>query len=197
MSRVRSESLIGDYGFRVMNPAEFAPLFKRYRPIVFSKKVAFEAPQVMSAEERKATKKLGSNLTQTYWLRIGIYHREEFVGWSFGWQESAEVFYMCNTGILAAHQNKGIYTALLPKFLEILRRKGFQIVSSRHNATNNQVLVPKLKAGFLITGLEMSDSFGVMVRLSYYFNGARRHAMDFRAGQAVPDERIKPHLNLS
>ncbi|MBK6772549.1 MAG: hypothetical protein IPG78_10565 [Ignavibacteria bacterium] len=49
------------------------------------------------------------------------------------------------TAIFKQHQNKGIYKSLLPKVLDILKEKGFQKVYSRHSATNNQIIIPKLK----------------------------------------------------
>ena len=103
---------------------------------------------------------------------------------------------MINTGILPPHQGKGIYSALLPLLLEGLRQEGFQIVYSRHIASNNQVLVPKFKAGFVITGFEISDAFGLLVHLSYYFNPLRRKIMDVRTGRAMPDDEVKQHLAL-
>jgi hypothetical protein len=71
---------------------------------------------------------------------------------------------------------------------------GFHIVYSRHAATHNQVLVPKLKAGFVITGVELSDVFGVLVHLSYFFNPIRRKVLDVRAGHARPDAEVKRYM---
>jgi hypothetical protein len=65
----------------------------------------------------------------------------------------------------------------------------FQIVYSRHVATNNQILIPKVKAGFVITGIEVLDVFGVMVHLSYFFNPLRRKVLDARVGK--PDLMLK------
>ena len=86
--------------------------------------------------------------------------------------------------------------ALLPRILGALQREGFQIVSSRHVATNNQILVPKLKAGFVMTGIEVSDVFGVVVHLSYFFNPLRRKVLDVRVGQARPDAEVKRYTPL-
>lgn len=73
---------------------------------------------------------------------------------------------MTNTGILEEHRRRGLYTALLPVVLNQLRQKGFQIVFSRHTLTNNAVIIPKLKAGFVISGFEVDDRFGTLVQLS-------------------------------
>jgi hypothetical protein len=59
------------------------------------------------------------------------------------------------------------------------------------------VIVPKLKAGFVISGFEVSDIFGILIHLTYYFNEIRRKVIDFRVGQLVPDEQIRQLLGLN
>jgi hypothetical protein len=186
--------LFGNYTLRVLDNAEFGPLFRQYRSIIFQTMLDFDIQQALSIEEQTATARLRERMGTPFRLNIGLYHRQEFIGWSFGIQESAEKYYMVNTGILPQHQGKGIYSALLPRILSALQREGFQIVYSRHVATNNQVLVPKLKVGFVITGIEVSDVFGVLVHLSYFFNPLRRKVLDVRVGQARPDAEVKRYM---
>jgi GNAT superfamily N-acetyltransferase len=186
--------LFGNYTIRALDHAEFDPLFRQYRPIIFQTMLDFDVQQALSREEQTATARLRERMGTPFRLNSGIYHHQEFIGWSFGIQESAEKYYMVNTAILPQHQGKGIYSALLPRILGALQHEGFQIVSSRHVATNNQVLVPKLKAGFVITGVELSDVFGVLVHLSYFFNPIRRKVLDVRVGQARPDAEVKRYM---
>jgi hypothetical protein len=186
--------LFGNYTIRALDNAEFGPLFRQYRPTIFQTMLDFDVQQALSTEEQTATARLREQMGTPFRLNIGIYHQQEFIGWSFGRQESAEKYYTVNTAILPQHQGKGIYSALLPRILGAVQREGFQIVSSRHVATNNQVLVPKLKAGFVITGVELSDVFGVLVHLSYFFNPIRRKVLDVRVGQARPDAEVKRYM---
>ena len=190
----RESVLFDNYTLRVLDDAEFDPLFRQYRPLIFQHNLDFNAQQALSMEERTATARLRERMGSPFRLNIGLYHHQEFIGWSFGIQESAEKYYMVNTAIFPQHQGKGIYSALLPRLLGILQEEGFQIAYSRHKATNNQVLVPKLKAGFVITGLEVSEVFGVLVQLSYFFNPLRRKVLDVRVGQARPDAEVRQHL---
>ena len=132
--------LFGNYTMRVLDDAEFGPLFRQYRPLIFQTMLDFDVQQALSMEEQTATARLRERMGTPFRLNIGIYHQEEFIGWSFGRQESAEKYYMVNTGILPRHQGKGIYSVLLPRILGALQREGFQIVYSRHVATNDQVL---------------------------------------------------------
>ena len=83
-------------------------------------------------------------------VSFGVYHENEFVGWSWGYQDSPEAFYMCNSAIMPAHRRKGLYTKLLTKMVAKINEHGFQRIYSKHNLTNNSVLIPKLKFGFKI-----------------------------------------------
>jgi acetyltransferase (GNAT) family protein len=186
--------LFGNYSFRILSDSEFEPLFRRYRPIIFQTALEFDVRQALSLEETEAISRLRKLTGTLFRLNLGIYHEEELVGLSFGVQRSADTYYMVNTGIVQSHQGKGLYSALLPRILHILLREGFQIIYSRHTATNNQIIVPKLKAGFLITGLELSDVFGTLVHLSYFVNPIRRKLLDVRSGKAIPDAEIRPFV---
>jgi len=96
------------------------------------------------------------------------------IGWMFGETEAQITFYMRNTGFLKEYQNKGIYTAFLKVFLEYLRNIGYEKVTSHHLGTNRAVLIPKLKLGFDICGLELHEVFGANVKLSYIFHDDRK-----------------------
>ena len=188
--------LMGDYVTALLDDEEFVPLFRQYRPQVFANRLEVFPSGLLSKGEQAAVQNLSQRMGTWYRLNIGIYHKKQFVGWSFGYEATADTFWMINTGILPEHQQKGLYTALLPRILDILKAEGFQIVLSRHVVTNNQVLVPKLKAGFVITHFELSDTFGILVHLSYFFNARRKRLLDFRAGQLVPDDELKKLLEI-
>ena len=68
---------------------------------------------------------------------------------------------------------------------------GFQTVTSQHVCTNNDVIIPKLKLNFKITGMQVMDEFGVTVNLTYFLNETRAKAMEFRSGMSKPDMELK------
>ena len=103
---------------------------------------------------------------------------------------------MRNSAILPEHRRKGLYTALMCEVLDCIEKLGFQIALSRHTTTNNSIIIPKLKAGFVITSLEVSDRFGTLVHLSYFFNEQRKKVMKFRSGDLRPDTTLKAALRL-
>lgn len=169
-----------------VDPAAFGALFRERRAEMFPHSLEFDAEAALSTQERLRKRELAQEIPAMYSIRWGIRHNRRFIGWTYGFQENAERFYMCNTAIEREHRGKGLYSAMLPHVLRNLGEHGFQVAYSRHAATNNAVIVPKLKAGFHITGMELSDRHGTMVVLSYFFNDLRRQALHFRSGEVRP-----------
>ena len=96
------------------------------------------------------------------------------VGWFMGEAESVIAFYMRNTGILPKHQNKGIYNEFLKVLLKYLKDLGYERISSQHKVTNKKILLSKIKAGFIITSLELTEMWGPMVKLVKIIHKDRR-----------------------
>jgi GNAT superfamily N-acetyltransferase len=188
--------LVGEYTVGRIDPEAFRPIFETLRPRVFADTLSYDPRTIWTQEEKDALAQLRKRMGAVFELVLGVYRGEELVGWTMGWQEDAATYKMVNTGLLPEHQGKGIYKALLPRVLDVLRQEGFQVVVSYHCVTNNAVIVPKLRAGFIISGFEVSDRFGLIVRLAYYFNETRRRIIDVRVGQSRPDAEIKRILGL-
>ncbi|MFC6665076.1 hypothetical protein ACFP9V_06695 [Deinococcus radiopugnans] len=117
------------------------------------------------------------------------------VGWQSSRQWDARTAYMVNTGLLPAHRGQGLYTRLLPPVLAALGARGYALVRSHHHATNNAVLVPKLRAGFRVQGLQVDDH-GVMAVLIFSFEGLYREYMDVRSGLKRPAGEVARALGL-
>lgn len=184
------------FEIRKMSADEFRPLFKENRPKLFVDTLTFRHQEALSIQEQEAQKNLQSKMGNLYELYLVLYYYGILAGWSFGRQVDSEKFYMVNSAIMPEHRLKGLYKALLSAIVHETTNEGFQIVYSRHVATNSAILIPKLKAGFIITSFELSDIFGMLVHISYFTNSIRRKAMDFRAGQSIPDEELKKYLPL-
>ncbi len=129
-------------------------------------------------------------------LRLGVFYGDTFVGWSTGNQENSDTYYMRNSAIFEEHRRKGLYSALLEESVRRILAAGFQRIMSRHNTDNNAVIIPKLKAGFLITGMEIDDKYGVLVNLSYYPHELRRKVIAYRTGRLHADAEVARVLKL-
>lgn len=184
--------LFESYEIREMNVEELWPLVDKYSPGIFQdNSLVFGWSQNISEQEKESLRKLNGNMGTPLRIGLGLFHGSDFIGWSYGDQQSAETYYMRNSAVLPGHRRKGLYSALLEAKLEKLKSLGFQKIYSRHTITNNAVIIPKLKAGFVISNFELDDKFGTLVHLTYYTNPLRRKILDFRTGDLNPDEEIK------
>lgn len=183
--------LIPGYRYEAMSRDDLQPFIEQIMPDVFVHAQHLPSSYAYSETEQEAVWTLDNKLEGRFVFSLGIFQSETFVGWHIGNQFKTDTFEMTSTGILQEHRGRGIYTALIPIVLAQAKSAGFQVVSSRHNMTNNAIIIPKLKAGFVISGFEVSDRFGTLVQLSYYFNPLRRKMMDVRVGQRKPDDETR------
>lgn len=192
-----AHSLPEGYRFVELPHKEFQDLWSQWGPKIFSENdTSMDTRKVLSEQELANFRELHKNLSQMIRFNICIFKGDEFCGWFNGDQYNAETFYMRNSAILPNHRKKGLYTALLHAVLAKVKAMGFQIVLSRHTTVNNAIIIPKLKAGFVITALEVSDRFGTLVHLSYFFNETRKQIIEFRAGDRKPDAKMKDILGI-
>ena len=137
---------------------------------IFGEYFSFNLSKALDDAARSRLDALMSNAAPVYRQCLGVFSSSgELVGWQYSYQENGDEILMKDTGILPAHQKKGTYTRLLPILLDIFRTQGFTIAKSYHRMTNNSVIIPKLKVGFLINGL-ITDEYGMAVSLVYPFN---------------------------
>lgn len=120
----------------------------------------------MSPERRKKA--------QEFWKHYDALHHEWFlflgpkgapIGWHMGEAEDYQTFYMRNTGILPEYQGRGLYRAFLKAFSDYLGELGYERITSQHKPTNKSILILKLKQGFVIGGLEMTENWGALVKM--------------------------------
>lgn len=126
------------------------------------------------------------------WL---VTHAGEVVGWQASRQHDKYTALMQNTALLPAHRGKGVYTRLLRLVLDELRALGYQQVISEYHATNNAVIVPKLRAGFVITGLQL-DKHGIIIKLTHSFDAVYAEYLRFRSGRARPEGELLSRIGL-
>jgi len=162
---------------------------------VFPNQSYFRPESVLNEEELVRFKELKENFrSNDYRLNLLYYCKDEVIGWHRGYQENVDTFYMQNTGILPAHQNKGVYSKSLPFILNLLKKAGMQRVTSKHIVSNNPVIVSKLKAGFCISGFEISDKYGMMLNMVYLFNPKRKEVFDYRTGVDLKSPELKEYF---
>ena len=140
--------------------------------------------QELSESENNELSLLNQNLKARASINLIIYKGEEIIGWSYGWQGGFETgtYYMANSCIIPEYRNQGLYSILLKKTIEIARELNFQTITSRHVVSTNPILIAKLKAGFNISSVEMSEVHGTLVHLTYFMNKLRAESYKVRTG---------------
>jgi ribosomal protein S18 acetylase RimI-like enzyme len=180
------------FRFVELTNQEYETRWNEWGPKIFDEKsTILDTRKILSDEEKAQVRELNKNTAQLTRINIGVFKGEDFCGWFSGDQYNYETFYMRNSAILPQYRRQGLYRELMHEVLRRTKEMGFQIVLSRHTTTNNSIIIPKLKAGFVITAIEVSDRFGILVHLSYFFNSTRRKIMEFRSGDLKPDTNLK------
>ncbi|MEK8034555.1 GNAT family N-acetyltransferase [Ideonella sp. DXS29W] len=116
------------------------------------------------------------------------YWGDEWVGWSTGWMDRGQVFYMAHSGVLPEHRRRGIYSALLTAVCQYAQDQAAVAVRSQHSVLNNPVLVAKLRAGFHVTGLSHAAHMGTLVELTRHLSEGRQALFRTRSLPYVPPE---------
>ncbi len=188
-----------DYVIQEMPTAEFHKLWVKPAGQLFNDSSLFyDGTKVNTKKESEKFEELRKQFDSKnhYRLNLALFYKNKFIGWSWGFQETATVFYMCNSAILKKYRRQGLYTALMNEMLKKVCEKGFMKIYSRHISTNNNIIIAKLKAGFKITNFELSDRFGTMIHLTYFPQKIRNDILDFRSGYKRPDKKMKKIFKL-
>ncbi len=187
------------YTIKQVENEEFKKLWGKHGPRIFrDDSLMYDDKQVYTKKELTQFKQLRENFGSQSHLRInlGLYYKNKFVGWSWGFQKSPHLFYMCNSAVLTKHRQKGLYTCLMREMLKHVISLGFDEIYSRHMITNNDILIAKLKQGFKITTFELSEQFGTMVHLTYYSAKIKNDILDFRSGHKRPSKKLRKIFKL-
>jgi hypothetical protein len=71
------------------------------------------------------------------------------------------------------------------------------MITSNQIASNNSVIIAKLKLGFQIAGIEIFDEIGTVVKLVHFLSPLRQEVFSYRTGEAYPSTRVKRVLGFS
>ncbi len=150
---------------------------------LFAGVVEFRYGDLLDAGRVRRLKELESAVGRVPRYCFGAFAQGALVGVSETRQVERGTLLMNLSAVLPEERGRGHYSRLLAHVVAFARARGFQRVTSRHNAANNAVLVPKLRAGFLLSGFEISDEQGLLATLVHHLDAVRRDAHLFRTGQ--------------
>lgn len=108
---------------------------------------------------------------------------ETFVGGTVAFQIRPTHLYMQISSVIPSYRRRGVYTALVQHVEAWAREQGFVEISSLHVASNNPVLIAKLKLGFQLTGMRLDPEFGTLVELALPLDPSLDALRRFRSGE--------------
>ncbi len=133
--------------------------------------------------QRAKIKALQERYKNDYQLRLAVLHKGELVGAQHSFQSTVTDVMMAMTTVRPEFRGRGIYTTLARKVLSETKEAGFQAVTSKHQMTNNPILIAKLKLGFKIYGTEVHAVHGTLLNMVYHHNDLMEKSLRFRAGE--------------
>jgi L-amino acid N-acyltransferase YncA len=193
---LKDENLPLGFAFKECDVQEFDEIVGNLKETVFSDNAICIWPKEFLSElETEKLKALNQGYTENYKLYLILFKEGQLVGWSFGYQDTKESFVMASSAVLPEFRGKGYYGLLLDRVLQTVTAQGFQRIWSLHKMSNNQIIIPKLRRGFVIAGTKINEMSGAMVELVYLMNKTRKELMQFRTGYK-PGKELKSLLKL-
>lgn len=191
-----TENLPEGFLIKEFKAEEFWQLTRKTMHETFDDELNFFARDFLNKEDFQKLDAHNENFKHHYTNHRAILYGEKLAGWTWGYQDNRDSYYMVNSAILPEYRGRGLYSELLDVTLKDLTQKGFHKIWSRHIIVNNKIIAAKIKKGFVISGTEINDTFGTLVHLTYYTNKTRKKVLDFRAGYSRPDEELKRILKI-
>jgi GNAT superfamily N-acetyltransferase len=135
---------------------------------------------LMTNDERERIADLDGVLAARLAHRLILRAGGEPIGAYWGIQEPLGRYYMVSSILRPEWRGRGVYRALLANVERTAAAAGFREMGSRHRADNNDVIVPKLRAGWTIAGFEVAPRFGLLVHLRKYLLDGFARAFAYR-----------------
>jgi len=143
---------------------------------------------VLTEEADRYPKQLGLEERIPQELRVGSFIEDRLVAWSYSKVEGSQL-HMVNSGVLPDFRRRGVYSRLVEATITYAKTTGISKIFSRHVPSNNAVIIPKLRLGFMVSGFEYSEVYGPLVHLTYLIGDKRRELYRVRSVPIVPTVR--------
>lgn len=166
------------YVIREIDRASFRQMVKKYSLEILGDGHDNERDHLLSHLEK--------NQTAPSSLNLGVFDDSKFIGWSTGHLHDGATFYIENSAIHRDHQRRGLHAALLNEMIRRAAASGFQTVKNHHYFDLSKLIAKKLRMGFVITGVEISDDHRPVLQMEYYLKKERFKILQFRNGDVRP-----------
>jgi GNAT superfamily N-acetyltransferase len=172
-------------GFKIESDKEFEEFLHSGNSIFYSD------------EEKEKYKKFKPDFKDEAFLYFIVRKNDEVIARSFSNQISLDTLMMCMSYVKKEYRGNGIYKMMMDETIKRSKEIGYRKIQSYHNTTNNNIIIPKLKAGFVFTGIKINAGYGTLAELTMFFNSDEKDAVDFRTGYRRPNENVREKLKLN
>ena len=191
MSKIEGEYIVEYVSSDVFNDGFKEESLEEFQEFLHSGNSVF-----YSEKEKEIYKKFKPEFKNEAFLYFIVRQGDVIVGRSFSNQISLDTIMMCMSYVKKDHRNKGLYKLMMNATIVKARSIGYRKVMSYHNTTNNKIIIPKLKEGFVFTGMKINAGYGTLAELTLFFNEDEKDAVDFRSGYRRPSSRTREVLGL-
>lgn len=183
----------------IIERAEFDPFMEEFREEAhasFDEFLHCGSSPLYTEEENKRAESLKLNFIRENFICLLAKLNGKVVGRSFSQQTDKRTLFMCMSFVDKKARKQGVYTKILQKTIELAKELGYLKIVSCHNTSNNDIIIPKLKHDFVITGMKVNAGYGTLVELTYFVSQNEKEVQDFRCGYRKPTEKVKEYLNF-
>src|SRR5688500_16067204 len=100
--------LAGGFVIKTVSTTEFTELTAKPMERVFdASEPVLRLRDHLSEDERRRVQALRDRMGDAYRINLVAFHGDALAGWCFGYQESALIFYMCNSAVLPEFRRRG------------------------------------------------------------------------------------------
>lgn len=162
---------------RRLKASEFSGYYKKYSKRYFlNHRLHYNLSSLLTKKEQALTAAIQIRMKDADHIFLGAFVNNQIVGWLYGYGATPSCFYISNALIFPKFRKRGYYSALLDKALQIAKKLGYETVTNHQYPTDSAFVAKKLDAGFYITGCEVNDVFGTMLRMTYFISPKRHKA---------------------
>jgi GNAT superfamily N-acetyltransferase len=172
---------------------EFDPIFKDIGLKICADINYIEIEPVLTRVQTRKTK-------NSPWIEnfcLVAYDKGKPIGYSHSVHINRYSIHMRNSGVLPRYRRKGIYSKMLRLLTERAIKNGYIQVHSHHHPTNTAILIAKLKAGFMVSGLDVGPDSGSLVRLTKFLNQKVEKLYRYRVGETKLDKKLAKELKTN
>ena len=189
--------MANSFKYELVSSEVFTQIMNEYESLFYHESPKVNSDKFLTNGEKEILQKLNENFKIEYEMNLIIRtEMGEFVGWCNGCKSNRSTLTMHSSFVLPEYRRNGVYSRAIIETIHWAESKGFLTIESQHLVSNNNVIIPKLKSGFQINGIQVDDRFGLMVHLKLDLKQEIKEIHQVRIGIPTNDPRILDFFDI-